>query len=61
MVVSLGVGCLVLAVFRAKGTILGTTSATVDPKIYLIVGVIALAVALFAATKRGRELIGREI
>lgn len=28
---------------------------------YLVIGVIALAVALFAATRRGRELIGREL
>jgi hypothetical protein len=48
-------------VFRAKGTILGSTSTTVSPTAYLIVGVIALAVAVFASTKRGRELIGREI
>ena len=61
LVVSFGVGWIVLAVFRAKGTILGATSATVNPAVYLIIGVIALAVALFAATKRGRELIGREM
>ena len=61
IVVSCGFGYIVLAVFRAKGTILGTTSATVSPAVYLIVGAIALAVALFAATKRGRELIGREV
>ena len=61
LVVSCGFGFIVLAVFRAKGTILGTTSATVSPAVYLIVGAIALAVALFAATKRGRELIGREV
>ena len=52
---------IVLGIFRAKGTILGNTSAKVSPWVYLAVGVIALAVALFAATKRGRELIGREM
>jgi len=60
-VVLSGVSAVVLAVFRTKGTILGSTSTTVSPIAYLIVGVIALAVAVFASTKRGRELIGREI
>ena len=61
LVVSCGVSSIVLAVFRAKGTILGTTSTTVSPTVYLVVGVIAVGVAVFAATKRGRELIGREL
>jgi len=61
VVVSCGVSAIVLAVFRAKGTILGSTTTSVGPTVYLVVGVIALAVAVFAATKRGRELIGREI
>jgi len=61
VVVLCGVSAVVLAVFRAKGTILGSTSTTVSPTAYLIVGVIALAVAVFASTKRGREMIGREI
>jgi len=61
MIVSCGVGFAVLAVFRTKGTILGTTSRHVSPAIYLIVGVIAVVVAIFAATRRGRELIGREL
>jgi len=50
-----------LAVFRAKGTILGSTSTTVSPTVYLVVGVIALVAGVFASTKRGRELIGREM
>jgi hypothetical protein len=61
LVASCGFGFAVLAVFRAKGTILGTTSRSVSPAVYLIFGCIALAAALFAATKRGRELIGQEI
>jgi len=61
VVVSCGVSSIVLFIFRAKGTFLGTTSTSVSPAIYLIAGVIALAVALFASTKRGRELIGREV
>jgi len=61
MVVSVGSSCIALAVFRSKGTILGNTTRTVSPSVYIAVGVIALAVALFAATRRGRELIGREL
>jgi len=60
VVVSCAVSCIVLAIFRTKGTFLGTTSTSVSPVVYLIAGVIALAVALFASTTRGRELIGRE-
>ena len=61
LVVSCGFSVLALAVFRAKGSFLGTTSTTVSPAIYVIVGCAALAIAAFAATKRGRELIGREV
>jgi hypothetical protein len=61
MIVSVGISAIVLWVFRTKGTILGTTSHKVNPTVYIVVGVIALGVAVFAATKRGRELIGREM
>src|SRR5271166_546115 len=59
--VSCGFGFAALAVFRSKGTFLGTTSRNVSPAIYLIVGSVAVCIAVFAATRRGRELIGREI
>jgi hypothetical protein len=61
LAVSCGLGFTALALFRAKGTFLGTTSRNVSPAIYLIVGVAAVCVAAFAATRRGRELIGSEI
>jgi len=61
MVVSVGSSCIALFVFRSNGTILGNTTRTVSPSVYIAVGLIALAVALFAATKRGRDLIGREL
>ncbi|WP_426515617.1 GAP family protein [Diaminobutyricibacter sp. McL0618] len=61
LLVSCAISSVVLALFRAHGTFLGSTSTSVSPVIYIIVGVIALAAALFAATKRGRELIGHEI
>jgi hypothetical protein len=61
LVFNSAIGLVLLAVFRANGTILGTTASTVNPVVYVVVGGIALAAALFAATRRGRELIGREI
>jgi hypothetical protein len=61
LVVSCASGYAVLAVFHANGTVLGTTKRSVSPWIYLILGAVALAVAVFAATKRGRELIGAEV
>jgi len=61
LLVSLGASYIILVVFRTKGTILGTTASKVSPTVYLVIGGIALALALFAATKRGRELLGREL
>jgi Sap, sulfolipid-1-addressing protein len=61
LIVSCTVGYVLLVVFRAKGTILGTTSNKVSPAVYLVAGCIAVAVAVFAATKPGRELLGREL
>jgi hypothetical protein len=55
------IGIVILLVFRSKGTILGATTVGVHPAVYILVGVLAVAVGLFAATRRGRELIGREI
>lgn len=61
MVFSFLMSSVVLWIFRSKGTILGSNSYSVSPTVYLIIGVIALAAAAFAGTKRGRELIGQEI
>jgi hypothetical protein len=61
LVINVGIGLAFLLVFRSKGTILGTTSTSVPGGVYVLVGVIALAAALFASTRRGRELIGREL
>ena len=61
LIVNCGISGVVLALFRGHGTFLGSTSASVSPVVYLIVGVIALAAAIFAATKSGRALIGHEI
>lgn len=61
LVVSCIISGAVPALFCGKGTFLGSTTTTLSPVIYLIIAVIALAAAAFAATKCGRERIGREV
>lgn len=61
MSLNVAAGLVVLAIFRANGTVLGETSIGVYPGLYILVGCIALAAALLAATERGRAQIGREI
>ena len=58
---NVAIGFVFLLVFRSKGTILGTTTTSVPGGVYVVVGAIALGAALFASTKRGRELIGRAL
>ena len=57
LVISCGFGFTALALFRAKGTFLGTTSRNVSPAIYLIVGVAAVCVAAFAATLQDKDFL----
>jgi hypothetical protein len=52
----LGCGAAVLAAFRARESIAGSTSRGLGAVTYLIVGTIALVVAALVATGRGREL-----
>jgi Sap, sulfolipid-1-addressing protein len=61
VVVNVGFGLVLLVLFRANGTFLGANDTTVNPVLYIVIGGIAIAAALFAATKRGRDLIGREL
>lgn len=61
LVVSIGASIVVLAIFRSRGSIAGTTSQRLSPSTYLAVGAIALAIAIVVATPRGRELIGRDL
>jgi hypothetical protein len=60
MCVSLGAAAAILTVFRSRETLAGTSSSRIGPAAYLIVGGLALILAIFAATSRGRELLGRE-
>jgi hypothetical protein len=61
LALNVGVGFVFLFVFRAKGTFLGEAASGIHPGVYIVVGVIAVAAALFALTERGRALIGREV
>src|SRR5262245_21339684 len=60
LILNTAIGVAVLAVFRSDGAFLGNTTSSVSPAVDVVLGAIALAAALFAATRRGRELIGRE-
>jgi hypothetical protein len=56
--VSVGAGIAILAVFRSRGTIAGTSSHRLGPAAYLALGTIALALAVFIASRRGRDRAG---
>jgi hypothetical protein len=61
LVVSVGCSATILAVFRSRGSVAGTSSERLGPATYMIVGGIALVLATFAATQRGRELLGGDL
>ena len=61
LLVSVGAGIAILAIFRSRGSFAGASSHRLSPATYLTVGAIAVAVAIFVASSRGRELIGREV
>jgi hypothetical protein len=60
MCVSVAAGVAILAVFRSRGTVAGTSSSRLGPAAYLVIGCLALVIAVFAATPRGRALLGRD-
>ena len=59
--VSVGSSLAILAVFRARGSVAGTTPSRVGPTAYTVIGVLAVLLALFAVTRRGRELLGDDL
>jgi hypothetical protein len=59
MVVSVGSSVVILAVFRSRGSIAGTTSHRLGAGTYLAVGAIALLLAVVMGTGRGRALATR--
>jgi hypothetical protein len=60
VVVSIGASVAIVAIFRSRGAVAGTTSHRLSPATYVVAGVIAVAVAIFVATPRGRDLMGRD-
>ena len=52
---------LTIAVFRSRGSIFGTSSQRLSPAAYLVIGGIAVLLAVVVATPRGRELRGRDL
>ena len=55
LVVNIGAGVAIVVVFRARGTIAGTSSRSLGPAAYLTVGAIALILAMVMVTRRGRR------
>jgi hypothetical protein len=61
LVVSVSASIVILVVFRSRGTIAGASSHRLSPATYLVAGAIALTVAIFVMTRRGRDLMGRDL
>ena len=57
--VSVGSSILIFTVFRSRGTIGGTSSHRLGPATFLIVGTLAVILAILMATGRGRALVDR--
>jgi hypothetical protein len=60
LVVALGCSVALLVIFRNNGSVAGTSSHRLGPSAYVVVGGIAVAVAIFAATRWGRAAFGRD-
>src|SRR6476469_7435333 len=56
--VSVACGIAIAAVFASDGKVAGSSSDSVSPAAYIIVGTIGLLIAAFAATRFGRERLG---
>ena len=61
LLVSISASIVILVIFRSRGSVAGASSHRIGPATYLAAGAIALAVAVFVATRRGRELMGRDV
>lgn len=59
--VAIGSGLAILAVFRSRGTIAGESSRGLGASTYLVIGVIALALASLLITRRGRAIAGGDL
>ena len=59
LVVSVGSGIAIFAVFQSRGTIAGTSSHGFGAGAYLALGVVAVLLALVLGTRHGRALLSR--
>jgi hypothetical protein len=59
LVVGVGCGIAFVAIFRSHGSVAGTSSTGLGPSAYLAVGGIAVALAIFVATRPGRDVFRR--
>jgi hypothetical protein len=59
LLVSVASSVLIFLVFRSRGSVAGTSSHRLGPAAYLVVGAIAVFVAILIATPSGRELLDR--
>jgi hypothetical protein len=60
LLTSVACGAAIVAVFGSHGTVAGSSSNSLSPTTYIIVGAIGLLVAAFAATRFGRERLGAD-
>jgi hypothetical protein len=58
---AIGLNTAIFAIFRSKGSFAGATSHRVSPATYVVVGAIAVVLAVLAGSRQGRELIGRDL
>ena len=60
LLVSVGSGVVIFAVFHSRGSVASTSSHRLGPAAYLSVGAIAVLVAALMGTRHGRKLFGRD-
>ena len=58
---SVGCGAAILFIFRDRGSVAGSTSHRLGASVFLIVGVIAVSIAILMSAERGRRLLGRSV
>lgn len=61
LVVNVAGGILIVAAFQSRESVAGTTSHRLSPAAYLVIGGIAVVLAAVVASRRGRELMGRDL
>ena len=61
LVVSISASIAIMAIFRSRGSIAGSSSHRLSPATYIAAGAIALAIAIAVMMLAGRGLIGRNM